>query len=267
MCPREFPYKEAFYYKDERSHDFATKGDYAVVAGYTNYVDQLLIYAGLRATMGKRSSYSLDSVLEDELGINKDSYDVPMRQFSRWDYDRYFWYNVQDAHALSRLEAKNKDIDLIYQIAITTRTRVAKCWKKTISLRNLAVKYMLDEGYICSNNHNVDGNKGAKFRGAFVALPENNDNLGAEIFGARSNKVFDNVCDMDLASLYPSIILSCMVDPTNQFGKIAIMEERDGVEEDIVYDFIDDVIREDVIKLGHNWFNLPSKDELIHLIA
>jgi hypothetical protein len=89
MCPREFPLKEVRYWTDEISNDPSTKGDYMICAGYSNYVDQMLTFAALRATMGKRGSYALDSIAEEELEDRKDPVPVPMREFSRWDYEKY----------------------------------------------------------------------------------------------------------------------------------------------------------------------------------
>jgi len=52
FCPEEIPHKKIFYYEDNRNWDPAKKSDYAEVAGYTNYCDQMLTFASLRATMG-----------------------------------------------------------------------------------------------------------------------------------------------------------------------------------------------------------------------
>jgi len=169
MCPKEFPYKEAYYYKDERNHDPALKGDYMKVASYSNYADQMLVFAALRATMGKRPSYSLDAILEEEVGTKKDELPegVTMRTFSRSDYEKYVFYNMKDVYGLHELESQNKDLSLLFQISSITRTRVHKAWKKTTSLRNLASKFMLDNGYVMSNNHNVNKEKDdSKFKGA-----------------------------------------------------------------------------------------------------
>ena len=80
---------------------------------------------------------------------------MSFKEYARYDYAKYVQYNMHDSHLLHRLEKKNQDIELIYQLAIITRTRPHKAWKKTISLRNLAIKFMLDKGFVCSNNHNM----------------------------------------------------------------------------------------------------------------
>jgi len=266
MCPKDFPFKKAYYYEDTRNQDWSTKGDYAVVAGWTNYIDQLITYANLRATLGKKDGYGLDDIAEEEkVGSGKDPMDCSMREFSRTDYKKYVFYNMNDSILLHKIEQKTKDIDLIYQIAMITRTRVHKAWRKTVSLRNLALKHMFDQGLIMSNNRNVGRKHGGKFRGAWVMSPENNASLGVRVMGHLLNSIFENVCDLDLSSLYPSIILSCMIDPSNQIGRLMFKSDNDPGDE-LGYKLTADLLRGDMLKLGHRWLGLPAKDELLKIL-
>jgi len=171
---------------------------------------------------------------------------------------------MQDAHLLHRIEEKTGDIDLMYQIAMITRTRMHKAWRKTVSLRNLALKFMLDHGYVMSNNHNTERGHAGKFKGAYVMSPENLEPNGVEVMGRRLATIFENVSDLDLSSLYPSIILSCMVDPTNQLGRLTFQGEEDQGDE-LGYELAAALLRRDWVKLGERWFGMPSKDEIVRL--
>jgi DNA polymerase elongation subunit (family B) len=263
MCPKEFPIKRVFYWQNPNITDWAMKSDYAVCASYTNYIDQLITYANLRSTLGKKDSYDLDSIAREELGTTgKDPLDVPMREFSRHDFKRYIFYNMNDAHLLGRIEKVTGDIDLIYQIAMITRTRIHKAWRKTTSLKNLALKFMLDRGFVMSNNHNIERGNTGKFKGAYVMSPDNFEALGIEVMGRRLSSIFDNVSDLDLSSLYPSIILSCMIDPTNQLGRLTFQTEEDPNDER-GYKLAADLLQKDYMKIGHNWFGLPDKDTIL----
>jgi len=279
-----FPAADIDVYEDTRSHDFATMGSYVKVVGWTNWVDQLITFANLRATMGKRDSYSLDAIAEAELDekdgrVTKDPVPVSLREFSRWDYRKYVMYNVQDVHLIHRIEMKTRDIDLIYRIAMTTRTRIHKAWRKTTSLRNMAEKFMRGKGYVISNNKNSGGDVKAhvKFDGAWVADPIMNEPLGVEIAasrpppgataeerealrGRRQNAVFDSVADLDLASIYPSIIQALMIDPANQYHRISHIDDAGN---EVGNRFTMDLISGDMIKFCAKWFDLPGKDYLI----
>lgn len=211
----------------------------------------------------KKDSYALGYTLEEEVDETKDELPVPIREVSRFNFRKYWEYNTQDTCGLSKLCAKTKDVDLIYKLAMMTRTRPFKAWKKTISLRNLAVKFMLENGYVCSNNHNVGGGSGRKFKGAFVLDPSLNAPYGATILGRRSRRLFEYVCDADMSSLYPSILLLCMIDPSNQIGKFWVFgPDGTDLSEDVALDYIS----EDVVKFCSRWFNLPGKDELIEVV-
>jgi len=106
-----------------------------------------------------------------------------------------------------------------------------------------------------------------KFSGAFVAKPELNDNVGEVLLGKKSNNIFNNVCDLDLTSLYPSIILSTGIDPTNQLGRIVLFNEN-GNHSDLskIRDLVNDFTAEDLIKFFHKWFGMPDKDEILKIL-
>jgi hypothetical protein len=84
-----------------------------------------------------------------------------------------------------------------------------------------------------------------------------------------SDRIFEDVCDEDLKSLYPVLIIICMIDPSNQFFRILIRDNDEtpnhSVYGDLVdwqsYQFINDYLLKDLMKLGSNWFDLPSKEE------
>jgi hypothetical protein len=181
MCPADFEYKNCYYYEDTRAKDFATKGDYAICYSYSNYIDQLLTFAGLRATAGKRDSYKLDDIAWEELKMRKDVLPCSIRKFSRHDFKKYVFYNIQDTMLIYFLERKNGDIALIDQLSRMSRTRPYKTWKKTISLKNLAASFMEEDGFILSNNRNVGKGKKVKFPGAFVLDPTSIRKVGMKI--------------------------------------------------------------------------------------
>ena len=222
MCPLEKKYIE-IYEDKSGNNDISKRGDYVNIAGYTNYIDQMMVYASFRATKKKPENYKLDTIGKIETGEGKVELPIPIRNVSRHDYKTYFFYHIQDVLLEYKIEQKTKDIDLLYLISTISRTRIVKAWRKTISLRNLAAKYMEDGGeYVISNNHNINNETSKKFPGAFVHDVNNNQNEGIKLFGKRSNRIFDNVEDVDMGSLYPSIIISHMIDPKNQIGRFTL---------------------------------------------
>jgi len=260
FCPDEWEFKYCEYHEDTKNTQWSLKGDYTRVAGWTQFVDQLIVYASLRATKDKMDSYQLDAVAEKELGFHKLDIGGSMHDFCHRNYERFVKYSMNDTFLLWRLENKLHDIDLMYQISVISRTRFSKAWKKTISLKNLAYKFFKDKGYIVSNNHNSDNVDGEKFPGAFVLEPFI-EKVGMMLYGIKSDKLFEYACDFDFSSLYPSIMLLCMIEPANQYGKIKDVDSITRI--DRAYDIMEKILARDNIKTGNSLFNLPSKNEIL----
>jgi DNA polymerase elongation subunit (family B) len=222
------------YQVDVRNQDAADKNEMFDAASMSVWLDQLQVYAQLRKTAGKKDSYALDAVAQEELKANKDEMPdgVGIRELAQHDFGLFVGYNVQDVMLLNRLECKNKDVDQMHSIALMTQTRVQRAMAKTVCLRNFCRKLFLNEGVIMSNNRNRsygdnDRESADKFIGAFVADPLLNAAGGITLPGGEKSKfIFENVIDMDLASLYPSIILALNIDVTTQFGKLVYESEK-----------------------------------------
>lgn len=267
ICAEDIEYKQCYLNKDTKSTDFADDGSYISVSSYTNYIDQMLLFAALRKGAGKRESYSLDAIAYEELKENKLEFKDPettTKNSAYKDYREFIEYNLHDTMLLYMLEDKNKDFNMIYTVAAKTETRLQKALKKTVCLKNLARRFYYDKGYIMSNNHNTNyggTNEHDKesFRGAFVASPLLNKALGIMINGMRSKYVFENVIDFDLTSLYPSIILAFNVDATTQIGRIE-SEDFDSPR------FMDDVVSRDYINIGKTYFDLPNITDMLEIL-
>jgi len=103
-----------------------------------------------------------------------------------------------------------------------------------------------------------------------VAQPDLIANIGLEINGFKLNSIFENVCDLDLTSLYPSIILAMMIEPGNQLGKITLHDETQkddkGKPLEMGEYIASSIHAGDYIKFCEQWMGLPGKDELIKQI-
>jgi hypothetical protein len=274
ICPPEMPYKKCYYNEDTRNQDFGDKGDTFEASSYTIWIDQMLTYASLRKSMGKKESYALNAIAEEELGKKKLEFeaDESIKTLPWTNFRKFAKYNIIDVILLHALEEKVGDIEMMYSLGILTRTRVTKAMKKTVCLKNLFSKFCRDQGYIMSNNHNAsygaEKPPSEKFRGAFVADPELNIPIGMSINGTQSQYLFENVIDMDLSSLYPSIILALNIDVSTQYGKLYMYGEEENWdtgetnEEDIAYQYFDSLTSRDWIAIGDKWFDLPTPDEV-----
>jgi len=258
----DMPYKMAYYYDDDYNNKFTDKGDYFKCASYTQYNDLLLLYANLRKVSGQKESYKLDAIVEEEINeqklpIDPNNEGIDIKNFPYKNYERFVEYNIHDVMLLGLLEDNNEDIETLDMIASMTNTRNIKALKKTICLKNLAIKYYFQQDYILSNNRNKNYGGvrpiSGKFRGAYVANPKLNKNVGVKINGKNSKFVFDLVIDMDLSSLYPSILSAFNIDITTQRGKIILYDslELENKKNDII-ELLDEkqIFLDDIDKYG-----------------
>lgn len=269
ICPSDFEYKKVYYNKDHWNQSPTRNSSYADITSYTNYIDQMNLYANLRS-FNKKESYSLDYTAESEIGFKKVELpdDVNIKNFPYKNYKRFVQYSLRDTFLLYLMEKKNKDFDRLYEISSMTKTRVTHALKKTICLKNLGRDFYKQQGFIMSNNHNKTYSNGSKkkfhFRGAFVADPNLNKPKGIKLNGSFSKFIYKYVIDMDLSSLYPSIILAFNISETTQYGKIILNKEnKEGEIEDIGYQFIDNLISKDWTGIGKKWFNLPAISDVV----
>ena len=266
ICPPEIPYHYSNLVIDNRNQDYADKGSYYLAANYTNFIDQLLLYAALRKS-SKKESYRLDDIAQEELKEKKVDYEAinaTIKNLPYVNYELFVEYNLHDTMLLHMIEDKVRDIEMIDTIGVVTNTRVEKAFKKTVSVINLARVFYKKNGFIMSNNHNrdYDGTKvknNKKYRGAYVALPDNNGFVGIKINGKRSKYVHRFVIDEDLTSLYPSIILTFNSDSTTLIGHIEPIEG----DEFNTSEFANDLISDNVVNFANKYFKLPLIDEIL----
>lgn len=82
------------------------------------------------------------------------------------------------------------------------------------------------------------------------------------INGKHSKYVYQKVIDMDLSSLYPSIIRAFNIDTTTQYGRLFINNITPSKDYDPAMDFIDRLTTKNYIELGKDYYNMPSVTEL-----
>lgn len=220
-----------------------------------NWVDQMLTYAVVHISAGKLDSYKLDNVAYVELGKEKLPFGEgeTIRNQLYVNFKRFVEYNIRDVLLCMEIEEKTRDIDMVQRLSDITVTRKEKCFKKSIALTNFVNKFAQEQNLVMSTNKNTSYGelsdafdaecgrtkpvlesdkkyqslfeKKDKF-GAFVSVPENNDNVGLEVFKNQPSKyLWELVCDFDFSALYPSIIRAFNIDSRNIIGKFYCVDD------------------------------------------
>lgn len=296
ICHPDFPssIKTCFFQKDFRNEKIAEKSDYYQCTSYTYYCDQMITYASLRKANGELRSHKLqDIAMLENIGVGKIDYSEVsnIRDLPKDNFDLFVRYNIRDVICQYLIELKVEDINQLFDLAYMTKTRLHKVLRKTVSLKNLYVSYCNNDfNLVVGNNINLshlrstaiaavagqeeleaernngddeDGDTTSDFLGAFVADPALNDYVGVNLLGKKSKWIFDNCIDEDLASLYPTIIMTNNIEASTQHGRYMLGMEAPNKLLDRGGDFIDNIQCKDLLSLGIQYFNLPTLAELI----
>ena len=114
-----------------------------------------------------------------------------------------------------------------------------------------------------------------KYDGAVVGDPELNEKVGTKVFGKPSKYIFRYVIDEDFSSFYPWTTISYNISPATMLGKLliddqyyhgnvkAVYEDDPALKFECGKEFVENYITKDVTRLGMNWFNLPSIEEMV----
>lgn len=175
--------------KDKFTKEMKPKMCY-VIEGVTD-CDYLMLDEQFR--MGKRDSYKLDDVAEDELGERKLEYDGTIREFYLNDWNRFVDYNIQDVRLIVNLDRKlgyiSQAISLSYKCHCQFKDNVGTVQKVETAIYNFLMK----------ENIVMDDRKGkpveSRIPGAHVTQAED-----------LRRGIHRWVIDVDVASLYPSLM-------------------------------------------------------------
>lgn len=278
MCHPDFKFKVANYFVDERmKSEFAERGDFAQIASYTTFLDQMIHFASRRKGQGKFISFTLDAIGEAIAKVKKLDYKHITTNISELpykDYKTFVFYNIMDTIVQYCIEFMTGDIDYVFSKANVNNTRYNKVHRQTVYLTNRGIKefYNTDEGYIMGNNVNKYNQKPTnKFPGAFVADPRQvNAKSRIAIFG-RLIDVFNNLVDFDYASLYPSIIRQFNIAPHTQIGMVTIPYQVHDKENRRKLDnwtrasaFMEDFQSQVWLEICSRWFGLADYTTLYH---
>lgn len=274
MSSPDFKNKIARYYVDERNKsDFAERGDFAQIASYTTYLDQMIHFASRRKGQSKFISFTLDYIGETVAKVRKLSYKhitTNIAELPYKDYKTFVFYNIIDTLVQYCIEFKTGDIDYTFTKSNINCTRYCKAHRQTVYLTNRITKDIRKDGFIIGNNCNKFNPKPTeKFPGAFVADPLQLSNHPKLMIYGRYIDCCDNGIDLDYASLYPSIIREFNIAPNTQIGMIIIDRVFNSLENirsnnTVAGAFVEDIQSQVWLEFCTRWLFLADYATLYH---
>jgi hypothetical protein len=147
-----YNFKSLNYHEDKRKEvaHFTLRWHWLYSTCASQFVDAMGLYSQCRRTAGFRDKYTLDAVLQDEVGMTK----LPLAEGShvimqRHHFKDYIVYNIFDVIGLRLLEDKNQDV--LSMAVLSGSTPVAKFATQTTRATNAMYHNLIGKGMILSS--------------------------------------------------------------------------------------------------------------------
>ena len=157
-------------------------------------------------------NYRLDTIARMTLGRGKIEYEGNLDQLFRDDIEKFCEYNLVDVELVVDMDKKLQFIDLARAICHAGHVFYEDFLFSSKYLEGAILTFLRRGGRVAPNKpqrkfKNDDGTEGeGKFVGAYVKQPQPG--------------LYKWVYDLDLTSLYPSIIMSINISPETKIGKV-----------------------------------------------
>jgi DNA polymerase elongation subunit (family B) len=180
--------------------------------GGVSILDYINLYK--QYNFGLESSYTLNHIATKELGRGKVEYEGSLDDLFENDLEKFIEYNIVDVDLVVAMDTKLKFIELCRAICHAGYVPYEDYIYSSKWLEGACLAYLKTKGLVATNKPKdrqermqaLRDNNEEKFIGAYVKEP---------IVGK-----YDWIYDLDLTSLYPSIIMTLNISPETKIGKI-----------------------------------------------
>lgn len=174
-------------------------------------LDYMALYKNF--TYSEESSYSLEAISQKELGRGKIKYEGNLNDLMRTDINKYVDYNMNDVDLVVAIDEKMKLIDLGRGICHKGHVPYEDVYFSTRYLDGASLTYLKRLELVAPNKKDRNSDQPLELLGAYVKDP----NPGR----------YKWIYDLDLTSLYPSIIMTLGISPETKVFKL---DKFDGIE-------------------------------------
>ena len=222
-----------------------------------SYLDYITLYKNYN--FGELPNYRLDTIAQIELGRGKIEYQGNLDQLFSEDIEKFIEYNLVDVELVVGFEEKLQFIDLCRNICHAGHVPYEDFVYSSKYLEGALLTYLRRKGLVAPNKpadrqermQEIRDNNQEKFIGAYVKAP---------IVGK-----YDWIYDLDLTSLYPSIIMTLNISPESKIGKIQDWDVQKYLNKEVDTYYIDgDTITKENLKqyLEKSKFSVASNGVL-----
>jgi len=173
-----------------------------MIAG-VSCLDYIMLYKNF--TFSSKPSYRLDEIGKSEVGTAKISYDGTLNDLYENDLKKFVEYNIHDVRIVKKLDDKLDFIEIARAISHIGHVPYEDIMFDSRFLEGAILVYLKKLGVV-SPNKPIKSEEVRKFAGAYVQDPQK----------GKHNWVYD----LDITSMYPSIIMSLNISPEMKIGKV-----------------------------------------------
>ena len=177
-----------------------------IIAG-VSALDYIALFKNFTYT--EYPNYRLDTIARLELGRGKIEYEGNLDQLFRDDIEKFIEYNLVDVELVVDMDKKLQFIELAQAICHAGHVFYEDFLFSSKWLEGAILTFLRRNGKIAPNKpkrRNCEYETNTKFTGAYVKQPKPG--------------LYKWVYDLDLTSLYPSIIMSINISPETKVGKV-----------------------------------------------
>jgi DNA polymerase elongation subunit (family B) len=191
------------------------------IAG-VSYLDYLSLYKNFTYT--ELDSYRLDSIAKLELGKQKIEYDGNLDILFETDIEKFIEYNLVDVELVVDFDKKLQFIDTARGICHAGHVPYEDFVYSSKYLEGALLTYLKRKKIVAPN-------KPADRQERMQAIRDNNEEkfIGAYVKAPIVGK-YEWIYDLDLTSLYPSIIMTINISPETKMGKIENWDAKDFIK-------------------------------------
>jgi DNA polymerase elongation subunit (family B) len=189
--------------------------------GGVSILDYINLYKNYN--YGLESSYTLDHIAKKELGRGKIEYEGSLDDLFENDLEKFIEYNIVDVDLVVSMDEKLQFIELCRAICHAGFVPYEDYMFSSKYLEGACLAYLKKKGLVAPNKPKDRKEK-------MQALRDNNEEkfIGAYVKEPIVGK-YDWIYDLDLTSLYPSIIMTLNISPETKIGKISNWEPEEWV--------------------------------------
>lgn len=168
-------------------------------------LDYLALYK--KFTFSEEPTYNLDAIATKELKMGKIKYEGTLDTLFETDIEKFLEYNINDVKLVKMIDDNLKFIDTAMNICHKGHVPYEDVYYSSKFLEGAMLVYMKKLNMVAPSNLNRDKeHNGEKFEGAYVKPP---------VPGK-----YDWVYDLDMTSLYPSVIMTLNISPETKIGRV-----------------------------------------------